>query len=323
MTEHEQYQLAFSVLQTETTPDQVFQCAEQKKGVFSVKRKLVPILVGAILFLLVGTAVADELQTHWLSNLLSNADAHPEISENMDSPGVCKTVDGTTYTIDYLLVEGKTVFWQLTKTRRDGTPVEPVEPGESPDLTLKDGTGFPLGLGYSVAIRRVDDGSDPSTCTLLYRAALSLPDFSGEALEGMTLCLTQTRDATPSAADLAAGVVGQVPLISLETVIRPYSMREATVAEGVGLNIGRLSIEVQGLGLWGEDFDTAAQTLNEEDCALVLKDGRELPVSFSIQLNLDLPDDTQWHVADLPEIIDPQDAAALRVGDALYPITDK
>lgn len=322
MTEHEQYRLAFSALQTQTTPDQILQRAEQAKGVITVKRKLIPILAAAILLLLMGTVAAAEMQTHWLSKLLGNVESHPEISENIENPGVSNTVDGTTYSIDRLLAEGRTVYWQLTKTRRDGAPVEPIEAGESPILILKDGAGLDLPIGFSVAVRRLDDGSNPSTCTLLYQATVTAPELSGEALAGMTLSLTQTRNGRPSAADAAAGAVPVIPVLSLETVIRPYPLREATVAENIGLNIGRLCIEVQGLGLWGGDFETAAQNLSC-DCALVLKDGRELPVYFSIEVNYSLPENAQWHIADLPEIIDPQDAVALRVGDALYPISDR
>ena len=319
MNEHEQYKQAFSVLRCEVTPEQVVQRAEPRKGVFTMKRRFIPILVGAILILLLGTVTAAELKTHWLSNMLKNADAHPELTEKIQNEAASATVDGTTWTVDHLFAEGRVLYWQLTKTRSDGKPVEPMEDREAVELTLLDADGNDLGIFYSVSIRRLDDGSDPSTCTLLYKAELESPELSGDDFTELTLQLAHVRwDAA-----LAQGGTGEpTPLLELETVLEPCPLRQTVLADGIGVNVGRLSVELQGLRLLGEDFETAAQAM-DSGCALVLQDGRELPVEFALHYSAGIPDEDQWQTAALPEIIDPQSAAALRVGETLYPLNDK
>lgn len=321
MTDRDRYKLAFSVLQSETTPEQVKRRAEQTKGVFTMKRKYIPILIGAILVVLVGAACAAELHTHWLSSLLGNVEEHPEIDGKVEEVCVSETVDGTTYTIDHLLVEGRVVFWQLTKTRTDGAPVEPMEEGEMANLVLTDKEGNGTNVGISVTMRRLDDGSNPSTCTLLYQAEMSMPAYFGEDFTGMTLYLSQMRQGEPFEED---GILQTPyePVVHLETTIQPYPLRQTVIADGIGLNVGRLSLELQGVSLLGDDFESAA-VVADSGCALVLKDGRELPVQFALHISSELPEDAQWQIGALPEIIDPQDAAALRVGDNLYPLQNK
>lgn len=321
MTEHEQYKLAFSALHSDVTPEDIMQRANRKKGRFTMKRKLVPILIGAILVLLLGCVTATELHTHWLSNLLGNVDAHPEIDGRVENVGVSETVDGTTWTIDHLLVEGRIVFWQLTKTRTDGTPVVPWEDGEMPHLVVTDADGNDYGVGFALTMRRLDDGSDPSTCTLLYQAEMSSQQHFGEEFNGATLYLAQMVEGEPIEID---GIL-QTPyeaVVHLETTIQPFPLRQTVIADGTGLNVGRLSLELQGIALLGEDFESAS-VMADKGCVLVLKDGRELPVQFALQIGSELPEDEQWQIASLPEIIDPQDAEALSIGDTLYPIKDE
>lgn len=321
MTQHEQYKLAFSVLHSDVTPEQVKQHAERKKGAFTMKRKLVPILIGAILVVLLGAVTAAELHTHWLSSLLGNVESHPEIDERVKNVGVSETVDSTTWTIDHLLVEGRIVFWQLTKTRTDGTPVEPLEDGEMAHLVVTDADGNDFGVGFGITMRRLDDGSDPSTCTLLYQAEMSSLRHFGEDFNGAKLYLAHMVEGEPIEVD---GILQTPyePVVHLETTIQPFSLRQTVIADGTGLNVGRLSLELQGIALLGDDCESAA-VMADGGCTLVLKDGRELPVQFALQIGSELPEDEQWQIGALPEIIDPQDAAALRIGDTLYPIKDK
>lgn len=288
-----------------------------------MKRKYIPILVGAILILLLGTAAAAELQTHWLSNMLGNADAHPEIAENMERIGVSNTVDGTTWTIDHVLTEGRVIYWQLTKSRTDGAPVDPLEDGWQADLWLEDADGNNLLSGFSTTMHRIDDGSDPSTCTLLGQAEFEMNAAGrfGNEIAGTTLHLRHVR--TRENAEEAERYEDAVEtVVELETTIQPFPLRQTVLEDGTGVNVGRLSVELQGTRLLGEDFQSAAQT-SDSGCALVLKDGRELPVTFDLHFDTSLPDDAQWQIAALSEIIDPQEAAALRIGDTLYSLKDR
>lgn len=321
MTENEQYKLAFSVLHCGVTPSQVRQRAEQTKGGFTLKRKFIPILIGAILVVLLGTAVATELSTHWLSALLTNADTHPELTEKVEDVSASATVDGTTWTVEHLLVEGRVVFWQLTKSRTDGSPVVPFESGDMPELVLLDANGNDLGIGFAITLRRIDDASDPSTCTLLYRADMATPGHSGEEFAGMTLHLAHMKEGEPVEID-GFLQTPHVPAVALETTIKPYPLRETLIADGTGLKVGRLSLELQGIALLGDSFEEAA-VMADDGCALVLKGGRELPVQFAVQVSSELPDEEQWQIAALPEIIDPQDAIAFRIGDTQYALQDE
>lgn len=323
MTAHEQYKLAFSVLQTESTPAQVLQRKAASKGVTAMKKRTIWILAAAVFVLLLGTAAACELHSHWLSGMLTNIDDHPEVAERVENVNVSQTVDGTTWTIEDVLTEGRTVFWTLTKTRTDGQPFRLEEEAqESVHLVLLDRNGADLNVGYSVTTRQLDDGSDPTTCKLLYMAEITGTGAFGDDYEGGTLYLAHTREGEPVRID---GILQtpNVTMVSVETEIKPYPLRETVTQNGVGLNVGRVSVELQGIRLLGKDFEEAAAATMGNSCFLVLKDGRELPVSFSLMLDTGVPEDEQWQGGTLPEIIDPQEAVAFRVGDTIYPLTDK
>lgn len=310
MTEHEAYRQAFDALAPKLDPDRVRAMARAGKGVPKMKRirplRIALIAVLAVL-LLAGGVTAAGTAGGWLLPALSNIGVHPELLEKTLHPAVSATVGEETWTVDELLVEGDTVYFQVTRRSKDGSPLSLVSDGKADWLLyLMDEEGVTLSNGFGGGCRGSRYGEDESTVIALWDFTLfregPAPDWS------KTKLLLYLEDGSPLGQLFPKLMVSATPQVPLR--------REAALADGRQVWIGRFSVELDPAGL------VPAGSWHEGRFSVLLADGTEVTGSGGSGIaspELGPLPGHPWRF-EMTQVLDPEAVTALRIGDTVYPL---
>ena len=310
MTEHEAYRQAFDALAPKLDPHRVRAMARAGNGVPNMKRirplRIALIAVLAVL-LLAGGVTAAGTAGGWLLPALSNIGVHPELLEKTLHPAVSASVGEETWTVDELLVEGDTVYFQVTRRSKDGSPLSLVPDGKGDwILYLMDEEGVTLSDGSGGGCRGSRYGEDESTVIALWDFTLFRedpePDWS------KTKLLLYLEDGSPLGQLFPKLMVSATPQVPLR--------REAALADGRQVWIGRFSVELDPAGL------VPAGSWYEGRFSVLLADGTEVTGSGGSGIaspELGPLPGHPWRFA-LTQVLDPETVTALRIGDAVYPL---
>lgn len=304
MTEHERYRQAFAKLDTGVTPAQVRALAEAGKGepIMKHRRPLrITLIAAATLLLLAGSVAAAGISGGWLLPALSNAGVAPELLEKVMHPVVSATVGNERWTVDELLIEGNTVFMQYTRESLDGSPLPEHPKGADWLVYLMDGSGTSLSDVQGSTGYLTEDSGDPSRQVELRSFEFYLngtePDW-----EHATLLLYLDKGSP-------------FPKLMYSAPAGTPLYRSAVLEDGTPVKIGRFTVELDPTGITRDP---------DAECAVILADGTVVEGGFGMGVaapEIGLAPGYTIQIS-LPQIIDPDDVAALVLEGVTCPVTD-
>ena len=303
MNEHERYKQAFAKLDTQVTPAQIRALAEAEKGEPTMKRRRllrVALIAALIVLLLAGSVTAAGIRGGWLLPALSNAGVDSELLKKVMHPAVSATVGQERWTIDELLIEGNVIYMQYTRESLDGSPLPEFPEDVHWTPYLLDENGMHLSDTQGSTGYLTDDTGDPSRRVELMSFDFYLNGREPDWAHASVLLYLDDGSIFPK---LMYTAPAGTPLY-----------RNAVLADGTPVKIGRVSMELDPTGI--------TRDLNAS-YTVILSDGTEFDCGggmgiASPEQGLEPGSTVQ---IELRRIIDPDAVVAIAINGVCYPIS--
>lgn len=316
---------------------EIRQNLEVAQPVHGKKLRVLPraLIAAAVVMCLLISVAAVGVQKGWLDDFLGSSENVEDVQELQ-----LTAQDGEMeVTLDRILVDGPFVYLQVSvRTQGDvnaaevfeGDPLLPESGIEARLRTIFANGCLALPLserGQEMVnmeklyadgptrmwyVSRLDDGSDINFCSYTMQIVLAELPADYEGLE-LTLCLDKQRTWIPLEGEYTTHEE-QVPMIEERVVLTDAKAKVMTMEDGRQVKVHALGVQIQGA-----DFEVCDET-GVWNSGVVLKDGTRLPFKPSWSTQDYFAEEMQWNICLLNEMIDPDEVAAIYVGDTVSPL---